>query len=148
MSETKLKHLEFIHNTINRMAQNSFLAKGWLISLIIACITFLEKDKSSSLLVLFTLITLSCIVFWVLDAFYLRQERLFRQLYNEVISEKSTVPVLSMNTSGFSNKVDCLFHTMFSISVLPIYLPIFIIGVVGIICQIWSDFSNIKTLFC
>lgn len=136
MLEEKLKYLEFIHNTINRMAQNSFMAKGWCVSLIVACVAFLEKDKTSSLLFLFILITLSSLVFWVLDAFYLRQERLFRKLYNDVISDNSTIPLFSMNTSVFSNKVDNLFRTMFSISILPIYLPIVIIGVIGMIYQI------------
>ena len=33
--EKKLKHLEFIQNAINRMASNSFIIKGWCITLIV-----------------------------------------------------------------------------------------------------------------
>lgn len=135
MSEAQLKYLEFIYNTINRMAQNSFLAKGWCISLVVACFTFLEKEKSS-LLLFFILISISSLIFWVLDAFYLRQERLFRELYNAVISENSNIPLFSMNTMAFSKQVDCILRIMFSISILPIYLPIFIIGIIGIMWKL------------
>ena len=31
--EQKIKHLEFIQTTINRMAGNSFLLKGWTVTL-------------------------------------------------------------------------------------------------------------------
>ena len=31
MKDDKVKHLEFIQNSITRMNQNSFLLKGWMV---------------------------------------------------------------------------------------------------------------------
>jgi hypothetical protein len=42
--EAKLKHLEFIQNTISRMAHNSFLLKGWAITMLGALLG-LNKDN-------------------------------------------------------------------------------------------------------
>ncbi len=47
MIEKKLKHLEFIQNTITRMANNSFLLKGWTITVVGALIG-LNKDGLDS----------------------------------------------------------------------------------------------------
>lgn len=41
--EEKLKHLELIQNIITRMANNSFLLKGWSITIIVALIG-INKD--------------------------------------------------------------------------------------------------------
>ena len=37
MNENKLKHLEFIQNIITRMNSNSFVIKGWSITLVTRC---------------------------------------------------------------------------------------------------------------
>ncbi len=60
MEANKIKHLEFIQATITRMNQNSFQIKGWMITIV------------------------PVIVFWMLDAYYLQQERKVRGIYNDV----------------------------------------------------------------
>ena len=44
-------------------------------------------------------------MFWALDAYFLRQERLFRKLYDRVRSEGEQVD-FSMNTQPFEKSVD------------------------------------------
>jgi hypothetical protein len=44
MMEKKLKHLEFIQLVITRMNVNSFLLKGWTVSLVAALFAFAAKD--------------------------------------------------------------------------------------------------------
>ena len=44
--EKKLKHLEFIQKTIERMAKNSFLLKGWSLTLTTALIAISVKEKN------------------------------------------------------------------------------------------------------
>ncbi len=58
--EGKLKHLEFIQNTINRMATNSFIIKGWCVTIISALFALSEKENSQS----FVLISLVPIIFF------------------------------------------------------------------------------------
>ena len=73
----KLKHLEFIQGVINRMANTSFLLRGWSITVIAALFALSTKERELSLSVLALFLTT---VFWFLDAFFLWQERLYCEL--------------------------------------------------------------------
>lgn len=75
------KHLEFVQSVVARMANNSFLVKGWSITVVLGA-TLLAGDRGDPGLALLGL--LPAISFWGLDAYYLRQERLFRRLHDEV----------------------------------------------------------------
>ena len=72
MDNHKLKHLEFIQNIITRMNSNSFLIKGWSITLISALFALAAKDSNIN----YVLITYVVIpVFWLLDGFFIATER-------------------------------------------------------------------------
>ena len=79
--EKQIKHLEFIQNTINRMAHNSFLLKGWNITLVSALIAFAFKELNPQYLYISGAIT---VFFLLLDSYFLSRERLFIRLYNHV----------------------------------------------------------------
>ena len=81
MLEEKLKHLEFIQSTINRMSANSFHIKGWMITIVSALLAIFATTKNAD----FVLVAIfPTAIFWLLDAYYLTQERKFRGLYNDV----------------------------------------------------------------
>lgn len=80
-SEDKRKHLDFIQGVINRMASNSFLFKGWSITIIAGITAFATKDSNAMLMAVPIVATL---LFWGVDAYYLALERAFRKLYNNV----------------------------------------------------------------
>ena len=72
--EQRIKHLELIQDVIKRMAANSFLLKGWAVTLVAVLLAFGTKDVKAS----FVLIALiPALVFWGLDGFFLRQENCF-----------------------------------------------------------------------
>jgi hypothetical protein len=75
--DAKLKHLEFIQAIITRMNSNSFMLKGWCITLVSALFALAAKD-ANPLYVLVAYIPLPA--FWLLDGFYLSQERQYRDL--------------------------------------------------------------------
>ena len=79
--EKKLKHLEFIQNAINRMASNSFIIKGWCITLIVGLFALVEKEIIQNY-ILFSFIPL--LFFWFLDAYFLKKEKEYRELYDDV----------------------------------------------------------------
>lgn len=80
-SEDKRKHLEFIQGVINRLASNTFLFKGW--SITIACAVLAAVVATGN--VEFAWIVVGSVaVFWLVDAYYLMLERQYRQLYSEV----------------------------------------------------------------
>jgi hypothetical protein len=72
--EDKRMHLEFIQGVIHRMARNSFLLKGWAVTLVSALLALsaggaFRRDVIVAYLPL--------IGFWMLDGYFLHQERLF-----------------------------------------------------------------------
>lgn len=79
--ENKIQHLEMIQDIINRMAHNSFMLKGWTVTLVVGFFALLAKDNSKTY---FTAIYIPIFMFWVLDSYYLLQERLYRCLYDKV----------------------------------------------------------------
>ena len=120
--ENKRKHLEFITGAINRMASNLFYLRGWTITLISALFALFVKNANSNyIFIIYFLI----ITFWILDGYFLSQERLFRALYNHVRKLDEKEIDFSMNTSEF--KKDCRnswFFSMFSSTLIFFYLPL------------------------
>ena len=74
MDEGRKDHLQMIQGIIDRMAQNSFQLKGWTVTLAAALEVFLEGEARPAWLFV---PSLPVIAFWLLDAWYLRRERLF-----------------------------------------------------------------------
>lgn len=72
--DNKRAHLEMIQGIINRMGANSFLLKGWTITLVAALFALAQKESNSAYMFL---AYFPAIIFWVLDGYYLWQERLF-----------------------------------------------------------------------
>lgn len=125
MKETKSKHIDIIQSTISRMAQNSFIVKGWAVTILIGLFVFLQKNESKS--DLFIYIT-PILFFWVLDSYYLWQERLFRKLYNKIIDNLTSESDLSMDTSTFKENYS-FFRTLFSVSELLSYGVLLILAI-------------------
>ena len=63
------------------MAVNSFLIKGWVVTLTAAIFALSAKDANTKY-ILFAYFPI--FIFWILDGYYLYQERLYRSLYNFV----------------------------------------------------------------
>lgn len=83
MTSEKIKYLEFIQSTIERMSKNSFQLKGWMITIVSAFIAlFAEKNNCKYLF--FAIIP--TILFAALDCYYLLQERRYRMLF-KLVSE-------------------------------------------------------------
>ena len=66
--EKRHKHLEFIQIIITRMAVNSFLLKGWTITLIAGAFALSTKDSDHRYIVI---AYFPIVIFWILDAYYL-----------------------------------------------------------------------------
>jgi len=73
------KEIDLIHDCIKRMANNSFLIKGWTITLI-AVVLALAKDNIDFFYISLILL-IPTVGFWYLDSFFLRTERMYRKMY-------------------------------------------------------------------
>jgi hypothetical protein len=72
--------LNMIQGVINRLAGNSFLLKGWTVTLVAALIGLASADSNRDFALIATFVV---IVFGTLDAYYLALERRYRQLFVE-----------------------------------------------------------------
>lgn len=105
--DNKHKHLELVQGVINRMANNSFMLKGWAVTLVAGIFALAGKDTDK----LYFLVTyVPVLVFWGLDAYYLLQERLYRSLYEKVreteedhidFSLKATIEEFDSNKNSY-----------------------------------------------
>lgn len=98
----KQAHLEMIQGVINRLSHNSFLLKGWSVILVSGLFALAAKDADVRFLYL---TYLPAIAFWCLDGYFLRQERLYRKLYDHVRRLSKEGIDFSMNTGSVSAQV-------------------------------------------
>ncbi len=86
-----------IQAIINRMSVNSFLLKGWSVVLVSALFALAAGDSQ----VLFVYLAyFPAVAFWILDGYFLWQEKLFRNLYDRVRAIAESDVDFSMDTSA------------------------------------------------
>lgn len=98
LPDDRVKHLEFIQATIARQASHSFAVKGWSLTVSAAVYAYSAGNLQWWLAIV---AMLPPVAFGWLDAFYLRQERLFRALYDAAIQPNAALPIFSMDTSAY-----------------------------------------------
>ena len=132
-TEKIVKHLEMTQVIINRLGRNSLWVKSWSIILIVAAMVLIPKsDMQNSYFVL--VLILPTLGFWILDGYFLWQERLFRQVYNEIRFQSDTD--FEMNPTKHKNKPKCSWlSAIFSLTLVIFYMVkiAFIIGVFAIV---------------
>ena len=115
------------------MAGNSFLLKGWSITLISALFALAAKDTNPFFVYL---AYFPCVAFWSLDGFFLWQEKMYRKLYEKVaITEPQSID-FGMNASAFKESVGSWFSVGFSVTLSMFHGTIF--GVIILVMLIVS----------
>ena len=124
-----VKHLEMTQTVINRLGNNSFLIKSWSLTIIVAAMVLIAKPsmQNSPFILMFILPSVG---FWLLDGYFLWQERLFRQVYEEIRLLSDTD--FEMNPRKHKNEPGCSWPAaIFSRTLVILYIVeiIFIVGV-------------------
>lgn len=124
--ENKIKHLEFIQGVINRMGSNSFMLKGWAVTLVSGIFVLAGKDTNQ---LYFLAAYVPVVTFWALDSYYLLQERSYRALYDRVRTLKEDEIDFSLNSMSENPGVEIESFTkcMFSNTEIGFYGPLAII---------------------
>lgn len=130
MPDTDYKYtvsaLGYIQDIIKRMASNSLFIKGWALSLSAILVAFIPKmntEQPKLSIIIITLLIVIIVVFSLLDAYYLKQERLFRNEYNRKVNLinddeiKESLKIISLNMAE-----TCYCSVYFSVSIIPYYL--------------------------
>lgn len=122
-----VKHLEMIQGIVSRLGHDSFLVKGWSMTILAAGIIFIARSEIQSNEVV-SVFLVPVIGFWALDGYFLWQERLFRKVYDEIRKQETTD--FAMNTR--KHKPECRWRTAaFSRTLCMFYgIEILFVGVV------------------
>lgn len=126
MPEKKIKHIEMVEAIIERMARNSFQLKGWSMTLITLVGAISAQGSDKRFIVLAFIPNLG---FWILDSFYLQQERKYKQLYKNIIKKDETQIDFNLDANNLTENDDekkrhCIWKCMFSITEIGFYLLI------------------------
>jgi hypothetical protein len=121
MGVDRVKYLEMIQTIVTRMAGNSFLVKGWTVTIVAALVALAAKEAETRFALVALLPTLS---FWGSDAYYLRYERLFRRLYDDVrvaAEDKLVNDPYSLSTELYVKECPSWFRTLWTAHVVALH---------------------------
>ncbi|MFP6218426.1 hypothetical protein ACLGCS_07805 [Helicobacter pylori] len=116
-----IEELKILQGVINRMAQNSLECKKWTLVLAVGVLS-LKIEAISHLYGLCVLgVLLAC--FYLLDAYYLTQERLFREQYQWLIKNRLKTDERLFEVFPAHQTCRCaqFLYSMFSFSLFPYY---------------------------
>jgi hypothetical protein len=109
------KHLELIQGVINRMASNSFKLKGWSVVLVSALFAL----AANTVRVQFVFVAyFPALAFWLLDGYFLQQERMYRELYNAVRKKPDPESDFALDAREYKKEVDSWLGTCLSDTLL------------------------------
>ena len=122
------KEIDLIQACIRRMANNSFLLKGWTISLLAILLALFGENTKPTFICLVMLIPLFS--FWYLDTFFLQTEKMYRKMYEWVLEKRMNddqSKLYDLNPHRFKADVDSRIKIMFSITLRWFYgMPVII----------------------
>jgi len=124
MEDAQIRHLEMIQGVVTRLAQNSFAYKGWAITLVTGILALAAARDVTRGFAFVALIPAAA--FWGLDGYYLRQERLFRRLYDVLRSmptEDWQSLRFSMDTHPHAGEEEGWLGVCMSRTLVGLYLP-------------------------
>ena len=134
LTERHIQHLGMIQDVIRRLADNSFSVRRWALVTVGALIA-LAVRADEPILAYASLGPV--LIFWGLDGYYLRQERLFRRLYDRVRTSPDSVEPFAMWAPDLASPRESYRSVIFSITELLVYFPITMIAItIGIVLQL------------
>ncbi|MDU9704718.1 hypothetical protein [Helicobacter pylori] len=117
-----IEELKILQGVINRMAQNSLECKKWTLALAVGVLSL--KIETISHLYGLCILGVLLLCFWFLDAYYLTQERSFREQYQWLIENrlKTDARLFEVFPTHQTCQLTQLLSAMFSISLLPYWV--------------------------
>ena len=108
-------------NNVYNMASNSFMLKGWAVTIASAVLVLMDGDHTEFTILV---ILIPLLFFWALDSYYLKLERKYRKLYDRVRMQRETD--FDMNISECPNER----WAWYSKTEICFYLPLILIALI------------------
>ncbi len=130
-----IEELKILQGVINRMAQNSLECKKWTLALVVGVLSL--KIEAISHLYGLCVLGVLLLCFWLLDAYYLTQERLFREQYQWLIENRLKTDERLFEVFLAHKTCRCALHlrVMFSFSLFPYYALGLCLVIYGFVCN-------------
>jgi hypothetical protein len=126
MDEDKRKHLDYLQTIITRMNANSFQLKNMAIVILTAMFALFAAVPKVLLLIL---TGFPLIIFWLLDSYYLQQERKFRAMYKDVagLTNHFKIETYDMPLDKYEGNGCSFGESFISKTIFWFYLPLLLI---------------------
>lgn len=124
MLQEEIKHLDHLQSIINRMAANQFQIKGWMVTVNTAILTIFANSfgKENGPNAYFLLVALfPTLIFWLLDARFLCQERRMRRVYADVASHRENIRPFELPVERYKKGKCTMPAAMFSFANVLVY---------------------------
>ena len=118
-TEKVVKHLEMTQAVINRLGRNSFLLKSWSMTILVAAMVLIARENLQNQYFTLTLL-LPIAGFWILDGYFLWQERLLRHVYDDIRKQTDTDFKMDLGKHKGKPKSSWI-STIFSVTLIIFY---------------------------
>lgn len=105
------KELDLIQDVIKRQAANSFQVKTWMMSIVTAILAFKNEEIFSAGktphhqgIWISLILLLPIICFWFLDGFFLKTEKIYREIYQWVLRNRPLTDDYLYDLNTFTRK--------------------------------------------
>ena len=133
VEDRKYKYLEMLQGIIARMASCSFRCKEFYFAIISAILGIFAVNIRDNYIVLYVGVA-PCVVFWILDSYYLTQERAFRKLYGaKAALKENDLAFEDFNFKHEKLSISDYWRTFWSKTIWPFYLILFLVLLAGAI---------------
>lgn len=123
----KHQHLELIETVIARMNHNSFLIKGWTVTIVAALFALAAKNTNHA----YALVAyVPLVAFWILDGYFISKDRQYVQHFEHVRQLSEDAVDFSMSTEKFKTGRNTWIAGIFSKTLIPFY------GVLVVLCLV------------
>lgn len=133
--ESIYRYLNMIQRIIDRMSKNSFQIKAWSTTIFSGVVIFIFSYSFVNIFI-FIILLITMFLFWTLDSFYLKKERIFRALYSKIVenfhdpTKRNNIKLYDLNTKKIRKGKKNLLKVMISTSEILYYSIILITTIV------------------
>ena len=124
----QVAHMGFVQGVINRMGSNALAMKALAATIAAGVIAVVGTGQVISPVLPLAGLLPVCL-FWILDAKYLRLEKLYRYLYDEIRAGR-VADSFTMETDAYEEKIKPTGEIARSWSVAWFYLPIVVLFII------------------
>ncbi len=141
-NDKTIAHMNMIQGVITRLESNCFTLKAMAMTMAAALLAFLGAIENPNWIYP-SAVCLPVVVFWAMDAQYLRLGRCFRHLFNSV-RKQECIDAFSMDISQFKQNEQSVIRIMFSWSVSLFYMSILVAFIFSMVVFLSRnpDFKN------